>query len=236
MTRMAAPVAYAGLFTEPEPRFDGPWLVRETNRLTAAGWVTRWHYSHAMPGPGTRQWAVFAPDMVACVMVSLPNNEHGVARRFDLNAWRGNYEITRVVAHPSAPKNTASRAVAAILHVLRGEGVQWMYSYSDTGQGHHGGIYQALNAVYVGISAACPGYTIDGEPIHPRSVVSRFGTRAWPAVRDIARTREGRNLERVDDANAAKHTYILPCGGPAVNRAIRRALADRALPYPKRGQ
>lgn len=227
-----------GLFAldeAPAPRFTAPvWKVRETTVQTARAWVTRWHYSRRMPGGGTRQWAVFGPDMVACVMVSLPNNVHGVAGRLGLTGWPGNLEISRVVAHPDAPKNTASRSVAAVCDRYRAEGHAWVFSYADTGQGHHGGIYQALNAVYVGLSEARSGFMCDGVPVHPRSLVSTYGTQAWPRIRDLYHADTGRMLVKVDEMNTAKHTYVLPIGGPASRRAIRRALAPITRPYPKR--
>lgn len=238
-----------GLFDEPEPSFSTEdWRIDETNAETARRWVQNWHYSARMPGGGTRVWRVHCPSsfgeigssraMVACIMLSLPNNTAGVAGRIgiDVSEWPGNMEISRVVAHPQAPKNTASRAVAMALDVWRSKGWTWVFSYADIGQDHHGGIYQALNAIYVGIGNAGgrPGFLLDGSPFHSRSVVSRWGTQAWPRVREIA-AREGHTLERVDNMETEKHTYILPCGGPAKNRAMRKLLKPITLPYPKRG-
>lgn len=230
----------------PGPAFShgATWTVRETTPQTARSWVTRWHYSRRMPGGGTRSWAVYGPDLVAVVMVSLPNNKHGVAGRLGLAGWPGNLEISRVVAHPDAPRNTASRAVAAVCDryargVVMADGAlpsrfDWLFSYADTGQGHHGGIYQALNAVYVGLSETRPGFRCEGVPVHPRSLVSTYGTQAWPRIRDLYLADTGKVLERVMDMNTAKHTYVLPIGGPASRRAIRRALAPITRPYPKR--
>lgn len=218
---------------------DRPWTIRELGSAggkfdTARRWVEQWHYSHRMPGGGTRTFGVFCPDMVCCIMTSIPNNQFGVARRLDLARWPGNVEISRVVAYPDAPRNTASRALAVLCDFYRLEGFDWLFSYADTGQNHHGGIYQAVNAVYVGLISGEAGYLIDGIPVHPRSLVSTYGTRAWPTVRDIVKTQTGKTLERVEGMNTPKHTYIIPVGRPAVRRAIRRRLAARALPYPKR--
>lgn len=235
---MTEPLA---LFDMPASTFDRgrAWQLRELGSAggkfeTARGWVERWHYSHRMPGGGTRTFGLFCPDMVCCVMTSIPNNVHGIATRYDLHRWPGNIEISRVVAHPDAPRNTASRAVATVLAYYGSIRHEWLFSYADTGEGHHGGIYQALNAVYVGLSDARPGFLLDGKPVHPRSLVSQYGTQAWPAIRDIVKTRTGSTLEKVDGLNTAKHTYVLPCGGPASRRSIRRHLAPVAHPYPKR--
>jgi hypothetical protein len=228
------------IFDVPASTFDREreWVVRELGSAggkfeTARHWVEAWHYSHRMPAPGTRTYGLFCPDMACCVMVSWPTNVHGIATRYDLHQWHGNMEISRVVAHPDAPRNTASRALSAVFDLYRQWGYDWLFSYADTGQNHHGGIYQALNAVYVGLSDARPGFLHDGQPLHPRMLVDVYGTQAWPRVQEIAE-RAGHTLERIDGLNSAKHTYVLPIGGPAVRRAIRRHLAPVSLPYPKR--
>lgn len=215
------------------PDFSSPtWRFHTTNHATARLFVEPWHYSHRMPGGGTVAYGAFAPDMVACVMTSNPNNVFGIATKYDLPP-KGNREISRVIAHPDAPKNTASRAIAGCMALWRREGTRWVFSYADTGQGHHGGIYQALNAIYLGISEGRPGYLVNNEPMHPRSVVARYGTQAWPAVVEVAAS-QGDTIERVLDYITPKHVYVLPCASPAENRALRRQLEPIALPYPKR--
>lgn len=222
------------LFSEPTPDFSSQnWSIRETNIETVRNWVTRWHYSGRVPGGGTVGYAAFCPDMVAMVTLSLPTNASGVAKRYGLQDVPGNWEVSRVVAHPQAPKNTPSRAISACLRVWHGRGIEWVFSYADTGQNHHGGIYQALNACYVGLSPAEAGYLFNGSPIHPRTLVTRFGTRAWPLVQELA-AKQGDVLEKVKNLNTAKHTYILPTGPPASRRHIKSLLTPFLLPYPKR--
>lgn len=221
------------LFAEPQPRFNRAVTVREVSTETARRWVADWHYTGRIPGSGWTAYGGFAPDLMAVVMLALPGNAAGVANRLGLEGFPGNLEIARVVAHPEAPRNTVSHVIAHCAPVWRRRGLHWVFSYADTGQGHHGGIYQALNAVYIGCTRAAPGFLSDGFPVHPRSLVARYGTRAWPRVRELAAA-EGRRLEKVAALNSPKHLYVLPIGGPAERRAIRRALANQAMPYPKR--
>lgn len=220
----------------PDPTFvKTRWTVKEVSIETGREWVGRWHYANRMPGTGNHCWGIFCPDMIACVVISLPNNPHGVAARYGLEGWQGNREISRVVAHPDAPKNTTSRAVRMVAaHLHATQGIEWLFSYADTGQNHHGGIYQALNCVYVGLTASHAGYLLDGEPIHSRTLTAVYGTSAWPRIRDMLRELGRGDLVRIPDAETPKHTYILPCGGPASRRAIRKALAGYMLSYPKR--
>ena len=164
-------------------------------------------------------------------------NAYGVTKKYGLEGFRGNIEIARVAVHPDAPMNSTSRVVAlANAHVARVTDLEWVFSYADTGQGHHGGIYQALGAVYVGVSESRPGFMLDGKPIHPRSVVARYGTQAMANNEAVeAAAARGEKLEWVADMNTAKHAYILPIGNKASQRAIRKALKPHEMPYPKRG-
>jgi hypothetical protein len=218
------------------PDWSQHWATREVTYESAEAWVGRYHYLGKSPAGAAMRIGVFAPDMVGCVIYAQATNAHGVAKKYGLEKFKGNIEIARVAVHPDAPSNSTSKCVAAAnAHLHAVTALEWVFSYADTGQGHHGGIYQALGAVYVGLSDARHGFLLDGEPIHPRSVVARYGTQAMKnneAV-TIAAAR-GERLEYVEDLNTAKHIYLLPIGNKASVRAIRKALAPFAQPYPKR--
>lgn len=207
------------------------WELNSIEGSFAEYWITRYHYSHCAPA-GSRYWAAYAPHLVCIVGVGLSANCYGIEKKFELQKWKGNLEITRVAAHPEAPFNTPTRVVAMVLAELRAEGVEWVFSYADIGQDHHGGIYQGLNALYLGISGSRPGYLLNGEKIHPRSVVAKYGTQGY-GVFELAQVR-GERLERHEKLITAKHTYLLPCGSPASRRAIRKHLEKWSLPYPTR--
>jgi hypothetical protein len=114
----------------------------------------------------------------------------------------------------------------AIRIACKARGWSWVYSYADTGRGHHGGIYQALGAVYVGRSEPLAGWVNDaGERLHPRTAVSLFGSQATASMNE-------RGYRKDHGAITAKHTYILPVGPDS--RAIRDHLRQYERPYPKR--
>lgn len=225
------------LFDTSTVAFDMDTLqLRPTNKHTADNWTARYHYSGTAGGAGATYYGAFAPDLVGIVIIAQPTNRFGVARKYDLQHIPGNMEIARVAVHPDAPRNTTSRIVAmACRDYHRATGLHWLFSYADTGQGHHGGIYQALNSVYVGVSPPLHGYLMDGKPMHPRSVVATFGTQAWPRVQALAAAR-GHDLQKVAEMNTAKHTYILPIGDRRMQKAVRAALKPHAKPYPKRDE
>lgn len=219
------------LFAPAKLNWSGTWTVRTIDKITADGWLAKYHYLGGA-NDSSVNYGLFSPDLIAVVSIGEPANASGVAKRYGLEAWPGNKEITRVAVHPESPPNSASRAVAGVCK-LCASAWTWLFSYADIGRGHHGGIYQALNAVYVGISPGSAGYLLDGVLTHPRSVVAKFGTRRWPQAAQIAAKR-GHRLEKIAAANADKHTYIVPIGPRATRAAIRRALRPHAKPYPKR--
>jgi len=221
------------LFALDDPDFARPWVLRDVSHYTAEQWIGRYHYLGGMPAGACHRIAAFAPDMVGVVVYAQPTNAHGVAKKYGLTAWPGNIEIARVAVHPSAPRFTTSRLVAAANRVVAATGIAWVFSYADTGAGHHGGIYQAVNAVYVGVSDARPGYLLDGRPFHPRSLVAWVGTQSNEAFRLVAE--RGHELVKVADMNTRKHCYVLPIGDRRSRRAIIKALAPHTKPYPKRG-
>lgn len=230
----------------------------------ARKWVRDWHYSHAPGNAQVGSFGAFdGDDMVGIVTVGLATNAAGVASRFTsldgehaLRDYRGNIEITRVVVHPEVQEReaaaaaesghagaTASRMLSALLKTLSTtkaatSGVatwEWVFSYADTGQGHHGGIYQATGFKYVGVSPARDGWMLDGKPIHPRSIVSKFGTQHRRRAPEIA-ARQGHELVFVKGMNTGKHTYIKAIARDYHTRKEIDAILDaHALPYPKRG-
>ena len=210
---------------------DGPdfsarrYNIRPVTHLTAERWMERYHYLGDVP-PASDYIGVFAPDLMAVVSVGLPNNAYGIAAKYGLTDYPGNVEINRVAVHPASPTTTSRLMWLVVRSLCADRGWSWTFSYADTGRGHHGGIYQALGAVYVGLSEALSGWEHeDGTRLHPRTAVSLFGSQAAASMAQ-------RGYHKVPDAITAKHVYILPVGPLA--SAIRERLRPVTLPYPKR--
>jgi hypothetical protein len=208
--------------------------LRPATSTEAKAWFAQYHYTGTAAGHRFYSW-LRDGGTDGIVAFGRGGNRFGVGDKFGLGAWRGGLEITRVACHPDAPRNTASKMVAAALRELAADGEQWVFTYADTAHGHHGGIYQALNAVYVGTDAKqWVNFELDGLRISKRAVSGRFGHTRWPEVRDLAAA-EGRVLRKV--AWQPKHTYVLPISADKkVRRAIQAALQPLGLPYPKPGR
>jgi hypothetical protein len=117
---------------------------------------------------------------------------------------------------------TVSRIIAIAIRMLKrtNPGLKLIVSFADTGQCHHGGIYQAGNWVYSG-SANLDSWIIKGQKMHPRSVVAKYGTQAEAAIKKIdpAATKTW----------GLKHRYLMP-----LDAEMRAKILPMAQPYPKR--
>jgi hypothetical protein len=208
----------------PEDFTQKRYTIRPVAQETAAKWYARWHYLGDAP-PASVYWGIFAPDLGAVVSIGLPNNVYGVASKFGLDDIPGNLEVNRVAVHPDMPGPTSRLMWLAIRTSQAAAGWSWCYSYADTGQGHHGGIYQALGAVYVGLTGSTHVWVHrDGSVLHPRTAVSLFGSQATDSMNERGYAKE--------PGGTPKHTYILPVGTRAGE--VRARLTPFALPYPKR--
>ncbi len=204
-------------------------ILAEATRAQAQDWFGRLHYTRSAAG---HRFFMFGNQ--AMLAIGRGGNRFGVGDKFGLLDFVGGFEITRVACAVDAPRNTASCAIATLCRALGAEGIEWLFSYADSAQGHHGGIYQAVGATYVGTDAKqWVNFALDGERVAKRKVSGMFGHTRWPEVRDLAAAK-GRLLERV--SWAPKHTYILVCAPSRRRKEIVQVLSARALPYPKRGQ
>lgn len=124
-------------------------------------------------------------------------------------------ELVRIaLTQHSAP---VTRVVRLALMFLRRQspGMRLVVSYADPEQGHHGGIYQAGNWLYVGRSQAQCEVMHNGKLMHKRTANALFGT-----IKGMPKSRE-----------LWKHKYLYPLDG-----TVRERLASQAQPYPKRSK
>lgn len=140
-------------------------------------------------------------------------------------------ELTRLWLEDSAPLNSESYFLGKTFDWLRkNTDVKVLISYSDPMFGHLGIIYQATNWLYQGNNMMLvKGYLhkINGEVMHPRSVVAKYGT-----------TKEAQLLaidplyERIPMKKKHRYLYILH---KKDRKYILSELKHPILSYPKDG-
>jgi hypothetical protein len=132
-------------------------------------------------------------------------------------------ELTRVALGPH--DTPTSRIVSIAVRLLRQQspGLRLIVSYADPEHGHHGGIYAAMNWLFIGCTNRESLIRLNGRLLHPRTVASRYRTRSIDWLREHVAADAGhvRTLP--------KFRYVLP-----LDADIRRQLAARVMPYPKR--
>ena len=185
--------------------------------------VMRWHYSRAMPSSKLVRIGTWEDEkFCGAVIFGIGANRH-LARPFSL-ADTEVCELVRVALAPGRAYPT-SQVVAIALKLLKRQspGLRLVVSYADLGEGHLGIVYQAGGWLYLGTSEQSY-LRIHGRIVHPRTVHDRYGRggQSVPWLRENVDPK----AERVE--MAPKLRYVMP-----LDKAMRRQLAPKALPYPK---
>lgn len=183
-----------------------------------------WHYAKSVPcGKSVKVGVWEKGEFKGCVFFSRGANRM-MAGEYGLGVTEA-CELTRVALR--AHEAPVSRILAIAIRLLRKQcpGLRLIVSYSDLGQNHVGGIYQAGNWVYVGmVKPAADVFIIHGKKMHRRSVSSANHTGL--ADGEFAK-RLDPNAERVKAT--WKHKYLMP-----LDEGMKRQVEGLAKPYPKR--
>jgi len=138
-------------------------------------------------------------------------------------------ELTRLWLIDEAPKNSESYFLGKTFQWLRkNTNIKVLISYSDPMQDHLGVIYQATNWLYQGNNTMLiKGYLhkINGQIMHPRTVVALYGTIKEADIKKI-----DPDYERIEMKKKHRYLYILH------NRDRKRIILElkhKVVPYPK---
>ena len=189
--------------------------------------VEHWHYSKTMPASKTVKVGVWEDgSFIGCVIFSRGSNQHlGNAYGLSINEVT---ELTRVAF--SKHKSFTSSIISKALNFLKKQspGLRLVVSYADVDKGHHGGIYQASNWVYIGkvqLGGGTPKFMIHGIVKHSRSIGSVFGT----GSQNIAWLQSHVDPNATKVFTLGKHKYLYP-----LDEAMRKQIETLRKPYPKR--
>lgn len=202
-----------------------PLLVNDCGYDAARYAVDRWHYSESMPRGVLITYGVWEGDpdvdgaFVGAVIFGRGASP-ALAQPYGLTQYEA-CELVRVAlrhdhAHP------VTTIVARCLTLLREQnpGMRLVLSFADPFEGHHGGIYQAGNWLYLGRTSPSDEIYYDGRWQHNRNArPTGWGTQP--------------KLSRVDTTSLprrrrpGKYRYAMP-----LDKAMRRKLVPLALDYP----
>lgn len=182
-----------------------------------------WHYSQAVPVGKLVKIGVWEDQrFIGVVLFSRGANMH-IGSPYGLSQTEC-CELTRVALRDHV--TPVSRIVAVAIRFLtrQSPGLRLIVSYADPGQGHHGGIYQAGNWMYVGLGSANRHLLVNGEAMHKRTAWSLYGTEDVEALK-------AKGLDASYQQASRKHTYLMP-----IDKAIRPELEKLRKPFPKRAK
>lgn len=183
--------------------------------------VEKWHYSRSLPNGKTVAVGAWENgQFVGCVQFGLGSNLR-IGLPWGLPQEQV-CELQRVAL--TTHLTPTSQIVSGAVRVLKkhSPGLRLIVSYADPKQGHHGGIYQAMNWFYIGSSRPQAELLINGQFMHKRSAFSLYGTASTKEL-------QARGIDAVRAPIEWKHKYVLP-----LDRHIRKIIIPTALPYPKR--
>lgn len=136
-------------------------------------------------------------------------------------------ELTRLWIDDSVGKNAESYFVGNTLRLLRKMKTHYdiIVSFSDTGAGHLGYIYQACNFYYTGQNHIQKDWIVDGKILHNRHFIDRFGSVAQ------AKSFYGDRMSQIE--RSIKHRYIYFNCDRRRKKYLLSKLQYDILPYPK---
>ncbi|MHB1583314.1 MAG: Mom family adenine methylcarbamoylation protein [Acidimicrobiales bacterium] len=188
----------------------------------AARWaVEHWHYSTRLPGGKLATLGVWEQDRFVGAVVFGSGATPMGHRPFDLQP-QDVCELVRVALGEHITPVSRVLAVATRMLQRAMPDLRLVVSFADTGQGHHGGIYQAAGWVYLG-SAPQHAYVVGGRLVHPRTLYSRYGAGGQSVP--WLRANVDPHARRI--VTAEKHKYA-----KALDPAVHPQLAATGKAYP----
>lgn len=181
--------------------------------------VEKWHYSRTLPAGKNVYLGVWEDGRYIGAVVFGTGVAPYACQAYGIGQQEI-CELVRVALHEH--KASVSAIVARCLALLKRQspGLRLITSYADPEQGHHGGIYQAGNWVYVG--------TIRAEWFEDAQTGQRINTKTLKTGRrGYATELKARGVIR--SVYLTKHKYLYP-----LDRKMRRQIEPLRKPYPKR--
>ncbi len=110
---------------------------------------TKWHYTHSLPtGKLVKIGCWENARFIGTVLISRGSARH-IGTPFDLRQDQV-AELTRVALRDHVAPVSRICSIAIKMLKRQSPGLRLLISYSDPRQGHHGGIYQAMNWLCIG--------------------------------------------------------------------------------------
>jgi hypothetical protein len=171
-----------------------------------------WHYSRCLPVGKLVKVGTWENGKFIGVVLFGRGANFNMVKGYGLSQDQG-CELVRIAL--TKHKSPVSKIAAQAIRFLKKQSpnLRLIVSYADPEAGHHGGIYQAGNWVYRGLSASAVKVWYNNKWSHKKSVDDAGVDQANLAKKRVA----------------GKHTYLMP-----LDNEMRKHILPLSKPYPKR--
>jgi hypothetical protein len=185
--------------------------------------VEHWHYSKCLPGGNSVKVGAWENGLYIGSVIFSHGANNNIAKPYGLKQIEC-VELTRVALNEHT--TPVSKILSYSIKMLKtsNPGIRLIVSYADSNQGHHGGIYQATNWIYIGEFATERGIMLNGKLTHRRTVYAKYKTSAFEWLK--------KNIDPLAEIidGLPKYKYLFP-----LDEAMRKQIEPLRKPYPKRG-
>lgn len=178
--------------------------------------VKRWHYSKSLSSARNVYIGLWEANRFAgAIVFGIGAGSATNGKRFGLARTGEVAELTRIALRPGHAI-AVSKAMAVAIRMLRTQspGLRMLISFADPAQGHHGGVYQAANWIYAGMTKPDVEYFVGSKWVHHRTGTFSGSVAGLPSR-----------------ALPEKHRYLMP-----LDAEMRSRILPLAQPYPKRAK
>lgn len=193
-----------------KPQLKIDWATHEAAKYACENW----HYSRCLPAGKLVKVGAWENGKFIGVVLFGRGANMNMVKGYGLGQDQG-CELVRIAL--KAHKTPVSKIAAMAMRFLKKQSpdLRLIVSYADPEQGHHGGIYQAGNWIYRGLSASAIKVWYNGKWSHKKTV-------------DDAGVDQSNMMKK---KVAGKHTYLMP-----LDDEMRQRILPLSKPYPKRAK
>lgn len=175
-----------------------------------------WHYSGNMPAGSQNKIGVWENGKFIGVLLFGRPAFPSIGKSYQLTQYEI-IELVRIALFKHITPVSKILSISVKMIKKHNPKLKMIVSFADQNQGHHGGIYQGSNWIYVGEGGATIQYKLNGKDIHQRNLVHLYGQgfRKHPSVQSYIPLR--------------KHKYLMP-----LTEEIKKMVQPLVKPYPKR--
>lgn len=186
------------------------WATHEAAKYACENW----HYSGCLPVGKLVKVGAWEDGKYIGVVLFGRGANNNMLKPFGLEQDQG-CELVRIAL--TKHNSPVSRITAQAIRFLKkqSDGLRLIVSYADPEQGHHGGIYQAGNWIYTGLSGKAIKVFYNGKWSHKKTV-------------DDAGVDQSKLKKKIVQG---KHRYLMP-----LDDEMRKRILQLAKPYPKRAK